>query len=193
MEKLIIENGQFVWTNIVGLAAFLLVTIVFFILLYRWVQNRFSSLEHLIRKNARDVLVDIELPDGVGGTVYIDFLVLHSNGIFVLDYKDYAGVLFGGELTEQWTQVVNNKSFRFENPLYQNQQRVSVIKDLIPSGNVTGMVIFSDEGEFPRGKPDNVMLVREFRSGVLKKTSQSISPLVIDEWQGLRNKVYIDQ
>jgi hypothetical protein len=191
VERLFVQNGELAWWNILGFVFLLSVAVAFFTLLYRWIKMRNSSLERILRRNAQDVLMNVELPDGMGGVVYIDFLVLHCNGILVIDYKNFAGVLFGGEKTEQWTQVVNNKSFRFENPLYLNQQHVSAIRELMPSAQVQGMVIFSEEGEFPRGKPENVFELREFRDKVLKKSTNSISPLVLDEWQGLRNKVYI--
>jgi len=114
--------------------------------------------EELARKGC-EYLRNVMVPDGVGGEIHLDFLVLTVSGLVVADVKDYRGVLFGGEKTDQWTQLVNQHSYRFDNPLFQNQLRVATLKTLLGEVPVRGCVAFTASGRFPRGMPGGVYML----------------------------------
>ena len=58
--------------------------------------------EHL-----RDVLV----PDGQGGTLHVDFLLLTARGVVVIDLRDVEGNIFGGDQMTEWT--VMHRALRY--------------------------------------------------------------------------------
>lgn len=102
---------------------------------------------------------DLIIPDGVGGTIQTDFLVLLRGGVLVLDVKNYRGVLFGAENAPLWSQMVRARSFKFINPLPENTLRVQSLKLLLPNVPVIGRVVFTREGRFPRDMPMGVSML----------------------------------
>ena len=140
-----------------GVILFLL--IVYF--LYRFItrNQQGRKIKRILRKISKDMMSDIMLPDGLENLVHIDYILLRPDGLFVIDLKDYAGLLFGGEKTDQWAQVVGRKSYKFDNPLYQIENKVLAVKSLIPEANIEGLVVFTEAGEFPKGKPDSIYML----------------------------------
>ncbi|MBL3591311.1 MAG: NERD domain-containing protein [gamma proteobacterium endosymbiont of Lamellibrachia anaximandri] len=51
-----------------------------------------------------DVLNDILIPDGKGGLTQLDHVVLAPSGLWVIETKNYKGLIFGGEREKCWTQ-----------------------------------------------------------------------------------------
>jgi len=117
------------------------------------------TLKRTIRRLGPRVLSDVTLPDVVEGSVHLDYLVLTTRDILVVDVKDYRGMLFGGETTDTWTQVVDGRSFKFDNPLRENQMRVQAAQALAGDVPVQGMVVFTPAGEFPRQRPPGVYML----------------------------------
>ena len=120
-------------------------------------------------------LHDIILPDGIEGYTHIDYLLLAPNGVVVLDINFSEGHLFGGESIDQWTQVVNNKTYKFNNPLYNNQTKCQAVmwnvENSLPenvnvddSWETYGWVAFSSAGNFPKGSPNHVSMIKDLKS-----------------------------
>lgn len=102
-------------------------------------------------------LHDVVFPDGVGGLVEIERLVLVKQGILVIETYPISGNLFGADKIEQWTQMLNGKSFKFTNPLYRIQMLRQAIKAIAPSTPIFYRVIFTaNDSSFPKGKTDDV-------------------------------------
>jgi len=116
------------------------------------------------------------LPDGIDGLVFIDYLLLVPGGFVVLDTQHNEGHLFGGETIDQWSQVINNKTRKFNNPLYANQHACQAVlwnlQHTIKTGNpaantqwqVQGRVTFSNAGNFPKGIPAQVSMIDELKN-----------------------------
>ena len=129
--------------------------------LFNWREER--RLRRAIRRLGARALRDIHLPDGMGGEVTIDYLLLASDALLVVGVKRYNGVIFGGTQTDQWTQVINRCSYKFPNPDDYLQRQVEAVHLLVPGTSVNGIHLFTHGASFPRGKPDNVLLSREIR------------------------------
>lgn len=99
------------------------------------------------------------IPDGVGGTIQTDFLVLMRGGVLVLDVKNYRGVLFGSENAPLWSQMIRSRSYKFANPLPENMFRVQSVQHLLPGVPVTGRVVFTPEARFSREMPVGVSML----------------------------------
>lgn len=127
---------------------------------------------------------DIILPDGIEGYTYIDYLLLTPKGIVVLDINLSQGHLFGGESVDEWTQVVNKKTYKFRNPLYDNQTKCQAVRWNI-SNNISentdtsenlethGWIAFSSAGNFPKGIPDNISMIKDLNDDLEKKFNLS--------------------
>jgi hypothetical protein len=128
-------------------------------------------------------LHDIVLPDGLEGVVFIDYLLLVPSGVVVLDINYAEGHLFGGISVDQWSQVINNKTYKFSNPLYNNETRCQAVfwnvKNNLGEDSISddwqahGLVVFSNAGNFPKGIPDNVSMIDELKDKLEKTLALS--------------------
>lgn len=63
------------------------------------------------------------------GTAQIDHVVISVYGIFVIETKNYKGLIFGNEYDDNWKQVIYKRSERFRNPIKQNYGHVATLKE----------------------------------------------------------------
>lgn len=128
-------------------------------------------------------LRDIVLPDGLEGAVFIDYLLLVPDGVVVLDINYAEGHLFGGISVDQWSQVINNRTYKFNNPLYSNQTKCQAVlwnvKNNLGEDKVSddwqahGWIAFSNAGNFPKGIPENVSMIDELKDNLEKSLALS--------------------
>ena len=70
----------------------------------RWRHSRARRrLVKTVESIALAALRDIVVPDGSGGHLHLDFLLMTGRGLLVIDLRDVAGVVFGGEHMHEWT------------------------------------------------------------------------------------------
>ena len=120
-------------------------------------------LRRTIKRLGARTLRDIRLPDGMGGEVAIDFLLLARDALLVVGVKRFSGMIFGGPQTDQWTQVINRCSYKFPNPDHYLQRQVEAVRLRVPGVSVNGIHLFTHGARFPKGQPDNVLLPRDIR------------------------------
>lgn len=171
------------------LATILSILVVFVFLLYRlfqYIGQSRKSLDRFLKKHFVEVLPHAAISDSMGGWIYCDFLALNQDGIHVIGYMDYPGILFGAEKIDQWTQVLGSKSFRFENPLHLNRMFMNEIARISSDVPLKGVLVFSDQGSFPRGKPEDVYLFREFRDKFTASDKRNIPDPLLREWNSLK-------
>lgn len=131
----------------------------------------------LIRDLSHAELRQVLVPDSVDGEVWIDCLLLTDGGLLVLDIRDYTGKLFGGESINQWTQMIGVKSHKFDNPLLELPARVHAVQALVGDIPVTGQVVFTRRGDFPKGQPRGVCMVDE----VYERLSNFLRPALPED------------
>lgn len=109
---------------------------------------------------SRAKLQNIILPDGIGGLVDIEHLILLDQGILIVELFPISGNLFGADKIDQWTQMVNGRSFKFPNPLYRMQMLRQAVKVIAPSTPVFYRIIFTAlDSDFPKGQPEDVSIL----------------------------------
>ena len=135
-----------------------------------------------VKKLGNKILSNVKLSDSVDGEVYIDHIVLKGNKVIVVDVKRYDGLIYGGETLDQWTQIVNRKSFRFGNPLLQNQNNVVAVQSILPDIAVEGIVLFAGRSHFPRRVPNGVLALNDIRRPLEKP---EVSEQALLSWQQL--------
>jgi len=65
------------------------------------------------------LLSDVALRNGKG-MVQIDHVLLSAYGIFVIETKNYHGMIAGSDKSENWSRVYRNKKYPFYSPVRQN-------------------------------------------------------------------------
>jgi hypothetical protein len=103
---------------------------------------------------AHQVLV----PDGMGGFIHIDHLLLTPRGVLVLDTRRVAGLIFGGDQMSDWT-VMGRRRYTFDNPQPSLYDRIAAVKALVGEFPVEGRILFSDLGKFTKGMPKYVLML----------------------------------
>jgi hypothetical protein len=98
-------------------------------------------------------LSDVLVPDGQGGQLHVDYLLLTARCILIIDIRDITGNIFGSDQMDNWT--VMNGSFRdtFRNPLHALYDRIGGVKSATGDVPVEGRVLFTRRGRFPKGLP----------------------------------------
>jgi hypothetical protein len=78
--------------------------------------------------------------------------------LFVLEYKDRAGWIFGGAEDAYWTAVHFRRRFRFQNPLRQNYGHLKALEEYltVPITAMFPLVVFRGRFEFKTPMPPGV-------------------------------------
>lgn len=73
----------------------------------------------------------------------IDHILIHANGIFVIETKNYYGEIIYDNNTRQWFKIVNNEKTRIADPLIQNRShQKSLYKALKGEYKPISVVVF---------------------------------------------------
>ncbi len=111
--------------------------------LRRWREER--QFRSAMKRLGARVMRNVRLPDGMGGETVIDYLLLTTEAIRVVGVLRFPGLIFGGKRIDQWTQLINKRSYKFPNPDHYLQQQISAVRLIIPVAKVTGL----DSGPSP--------------------------------------------
>ena len=114
-----------------------------------------SRLGRIAFEAAHQVLV----PDGMGGFIHIDHLLLTPRGVLVLDTRRVAGLIFGGDQMSDWTVMGRSRRYTFDNPQPALYDRIAAVKALVGEVPVEGRLLFSNVGKFTKGIPKWVLML----------------------------------
>ena len=140
-------------------------------------------LQARVNKLGKASLSNVYIPDGLGEEIYIEQLLLQDNSLLLVTVKAFRGNIFAAEQIELWTQVLGNHSYKFKNPLYQQQTDIQALKALLPKITIENLVVFARGSRFPKGKPAKVVDYEMLKS--LQGTTGDTAPLVQDAWEQL--------
>jgi hypothetical protein len=149
------HNTEFQATVLVLMAALLGLLYLLYVRVRRWRCER--DIKRIVHRLGARVIKDIRLADGTGGEVTIEYLLLARDAFIIVSVMRFDGLIFGGRLTNQWTQVLGRNSYKFDNPNHYLQRQVDAISLIIPGIPVSGRQLFTN-ATFPRDKPDSVLL-----------------------------------
>lgn len=99
--------------------------------------------------------VTLETPDG---TTQIDHIFISKYGVFVVETKNYAGWIFGGENQPTWTQKIYKTTNKFQNPLRQNYKHLKALQAAldVPFEHLKSVIVFVGDSTFKTEMPPNV-------------------------------------
>jgi hypothetical protein len=160
----------------IGLAAALAVGVAAALSYSIWRRRRPEILQ-VLHAAALDAAHDVLLPNGMGGQIYIEHLLLTAEGIVVVDVKVFEGAIFGGDRMDEWTVITGNGRFTFQNPQETLYDRVAAVRRLARDVPVQGHVLFSSGADFTKGRPRDVILADEFAQLYRKPEKAEIEDL----------------
>ena len=151
--------------------------------LFRWYRRRRARAELLAAVAGRgfEHLHNVLVPDGQGGNLHVDFLLLTARGVVVIDLRDVAGNIFGGDQMTQWTVMHHARRFTFANPQTALYDRIAAVRALAADIPVEGRILFTPRGRFPKGLPKYTLLLESLAAEYPPADRQSMSAL-LDRW-----------
>lgn len=155
--------------------------------LHNWRQER--QIARAIKRLGARTMKNVHLPDGMGGEVIIEYLLLTRDAILIVDVNRFSGLIFGGDNTDQWTQVINKCSYRFPNPGHYLQQQVGAVRIVIPKARIEGLHLFTHDAEFPRDKPPGVLQIKDVRKRPRRPKPRDIPKQLRAAWKVLNDHV----
>lgn len=147
-------------TNIVTIAVIaVLILLLFLLLLARHRRRSEYQINKALKPLTRAEVKNIIIPDGIGGLLEVEHLILTEHGLLLIAVYPIHGDLFGGDKIDQWTQIVKGRSYKFANPLRHIRTAYQALKSLAPNIPIEYRIIFTADARFPKGKPEHVALI----------------------------------
>jgi hypothetical protein len=158
---------------------------------YRQYRAR-KALRTAVTAGAADHLIDSLVPDGMGSSFHVDFLLLTLRGVVVIDLRDVKGNIFGGDQMAEWTVMDGSQRFTFTNPQSALYDRIAAVKAVAGDVPVEGRIVFTRRGKFPKGLPKWTLMIDALRAEFPPADFESPADSARrfrDGWQRLKNAV----
>lgn len=146
------------------LAAVLALLVIW--LVYRLVSSRGGSLQQTLSDISYDRIEGLVIPSADEGEIMVDYLLLTSQGLLILEIKSVQGTVFGGDKLQDWTVMSDERRYTFANPQPALYDRIAAVRQIVRQVPVAGRILFLDGAQFTKGVPGLVCslseLVEEF-------------------------------
>lgn len=131
--------------------------VLLLVVLLVWRLRARRTLSRRLKQVSVEFLSNILIPDGDGGEIHVEHVLLTHRGVIVVDIKDVDGNVFGSDSMQDWTVISDKRRFTFSNPQPALYDRIAAVSRLMPEVPVTGHVAFTASAEFKKGRPTNVI------------------------------------
>lgn len=131
---------------------------------YRILGRRGESLEGVIAEISFDRIEGLVIPSADEGEILIDYLLLTSQGLLILEVKNIQGVVFGGDKMQNWTVIDDERRYTFSNPQPALFDRIAAVRQIVRQVPVAGRIVFLGGAEFTKGVPGLVCNLAELSS-----------------------------
>lgn len=122
------------------------------------------------------------------GTHQIDHIVISKFGIFVIEVKNYYGLILGDEYKDKWIQYLGKNKYYFNNPIHQNYGHIKALEEIlnIKENNFISIICISNQAKV-KVKSKNVTqldllnnLIKSYNKEILSENINDIK-LKIEE------------
>jgi hypothetical protein len=144
-----------------------------------WWRRGELTLSQVLGAVAIDRVQDVLVPDGMGGQIQVEHLLLTGNGLLVVDVKAFEGTIFASERMAEWTVISKKGRFTFPNPLGTLYDRVAALKQLVRDVPVTGLVLFGERADFSKGRPRDVLSPPELMERFARPEQADLERLLV--------------
>lgn len=96
-------------------------------------------------KECEYMLKNLYIPAAKGGTTEVDLVSFTNRGLLVLETKNYSGIIYGDENSEQWFALLNSQKNYFHNPIKQNNTHTKYLNKVVVANiPIYSIIVFSD-------------------------------------------------
>lgn len=155
---------------------------------WRWYRQRRERerRRRRIEAVAVDHLRDVCVPDGSGGVMHIDYLLLTPRGLLLLDMRDIPGNVFGSDAMVEWTVMQGPRRFTFVNPQPAMYDRIAALKTLAGDVPIDGRIVFGAGSMFPKGLP-RMTLREESLEAEFPMLDRTQGEQLVEAWRDIWN------
>jgi hypothetical protein len=144
-----------------------------------WRRRGGPEIRQAIEAVAIERLEHVLVPDGMGGHIQVEHLLLTGQGLVVIDAKSFAGTIFASERMAEWTVIGKQGRFTFPNPLGTLYDRVAALKQLVRDVPVAGHVLFAGGADFSKGRPRDVLSATELVERYRRPEKEDLERLLV--------------
>ena len=137
-----------------------------------WLKLELKKLPENKYKLLNDIMIEDEK-----GTHQIDHIVLSKYGIFVIEMKNYYGLIIGNQYKEKWYQYLGKNKYTFHNPMYQNYGHIKALSNVLKLNEELFIPItcFSNQVKLKVTSNKPVVQVGTINRNILKYTEEIIT------------------
>lgn len=148
-----------------------------------WVKRELKNLP----KENYIVLNDIMIK-GESGTCQIDHLVISQFGVFVIEMKNYYGLILGDEYGDKWIHCIGRSKRYFQNPIHQNYGHMKALENLLNLNDYCyiPIVCFSNQSKLKIKAHTNAIVQLDNLITLIKEYKR---PVVIDDINSIKNTI----
>lgn len=168
---------------IVGLAIVLVVLVNRKRLL---VKIREWRIQRILKRIGCEQIRNLVCSDGLDGYFKLDRLALTPDAIVLISYKLHGGNIYCAEHISEWTQLVGQKSYKFENPLFELENQLTALRLLTGNAHLEGFLFFNNSAEFPKGHPDSVLHPGNIPERFNAANCDNVKPEIAAAWELLK-------
>ena len=161
-------------TSILLIVAIFTVIVLILILIDNRKVSAKRQMAIILKPYILDEMKDIIIPDGIGGLLEIEHLILMEQGLLLIETYPMSGNMFGAETIDQWTQLIGGRSYKFANPLRHIRTSRQALMILAPNIPIFCRVVFNADSIFPKGKPDEVSVLSSLSDDLLNLPSSTV-------------------
>ena len=151
----------------------------------RWREWR---IQHCLNRIGSEQIRYLTCPDGLDGYYTINRLALVEDAILMVSYRPYSGYIYGSERISEWTQVVGQKSFKFPNPLFELEHKITSLRLLTGNAALRGYLFFNHSAEFPKGHPAAVLHADNIPQQYLRENCAPANAELMATWEALKSR-----
>jgi len=177
---------------VIGGVAFAATVLVGLLLFFWWKRRNRSSISDALSAISIKRLEDVLVPNGMGGEIHLEHLLLTKRGILVINIKRYEGIIFASDRMDQWTAIGSSGRSTFHNPLANLYDRVAAVRELVRDVEVAGFLVFPSQADFSKGRPADVRLPEDLLNDYAmpdKTDLRSLTEAFEPQWERIREAV----
>lgn len=146
-----------------------------------WVKQELKKLP----KDKYIILNDIMIKSSKG-THQIDHIIISKYGIFVVEMKNYYGLITGEEHQNKWIQHLGKNKYYFNNPIHQNYGHIKAFEELLnlSEDKFISIICISNQAKL-KVKAKNVTQL-DFVNDLIKSYNNEI---IIEDLSKIKNKI----
>lgn len=127
-------------------------------------------------------------------TTQIDHIVFSIYGIFVIETKNYSGLITGSGHSDEWIQFLYNQKHYFKNPIYQNYGHIKTLSKILdlPENKFVSIVAFTNSADLQLTDAEEVTNIWNVKDEIYLYQTKCLHPELLKRYIETIKKLNID-